>query len=206
MPADLTYEEAAPCTEGSSYALGLIDPARIEEGQDVLVYGATGAIGSSAVQLLKCAGARVTAVCATPHLRPVRDLGADRVVDYTVGDFTTDAQRYDVVFDAVGKTTFGRCRRLLKPRGRFLASDGGPYWQNVPLAVATPLLRGRRVAMPVSRAGPAAVRRVKGLIESGRFRAVIDRCYPLDQIVEAYRYVDTGRKVGGVVILVAGSR
>jgi NADPH:quinone reductase-like Zn-dependent oxidoreductase len=203
MPANMTYEEAAPCTEGSTYALGLIDPAGIEPGQNVLVYGATGAIGSSAVQLLKSLGAGVTAVCATPHLGLVRDLGADRVVDYTAGDFTKDAQRYDVVFDAVGKTTFGRCRRLLKPGGRFLATDGGPYWQNVPLALITPLFRGKRVAMPVTRPRPTAVRLVRDLIEAGRFRPVIDRRYPLDQIVEAYRYVDTGQKVGGVVIRVA---
>jgi len=203
MPANLTFEEAAPCTEGSTYALGLIDPAGIEDGQDVMVYGATGAIGSSAVQLLKAAGARVTAVCATPHLDLVKDLGADRVLDYTAGDFTRDAQRYDVVFDAVGKSTFGRCRHLLKPRGRFLTPDGGPYWQNVPLALLTPLSRGRRVMMPVTQSDPMAVRRVRDLIASGRFRPVIDRRYPLDRIVEAYRYVDGGHKVGGVVITVA---
>ena len=202
MPANLTFEEAAPCTEGSTYALGLIDPAGIEDGQDVMVYGATGAIGSSAVQLLKAAGARVTAVCATPHMDLVKDLGADRVLDYTAGDFTRDAQRYDVVFDAVGKTTFGRCRRLLKPKGRFLTPDGGPGWQNVPLAIGTPFLGGQRVVLPTRMAGPPAVWRVKELIEAGRFKPVIDRRYPLDRIVEAHRYVDTGRKVGGVVITV----
>lgn len=202
MPANVTYEEAAPCTEGSTYALGLIEPAGVREGQDVLVYGATGAIGSSAVQLLKGIGARVTAVCATPHLDLVTNLGADRVVDYTAGDFTRDSQRYDVVLDAVGKTTFGRCRRLLKPGGLFLATDAGPYWQNLPLALLTPLFRGRRVVMPSVRRNPEAVRRVRDLLESGRFRPVIDRRYPLDRIAEAYRYVDTGQKVGGVVICV----
>lgn len=203
MPENVSYEEAAPCTEGSTYALGLIEPAGIRAGQDVLVYGATGAIGSSAVQLLKSIGARVTAVCATPHLDLVRDLGADKVVDYTAGDFTRDDQRYDAVFDAVGKTTFARCRRLLKPRGLFLATDGGPYWQNVPLAVLTSLGRGRRVVMPMTRSSTATVRRVRDLIEAGRFRPVIDRRYPLEQIVDAHRHVDTGQKVGGVVITVA---
>ncbi len=142
----------------------------------------------------------MTAVCATPHLNLVRDLGADRVVDYTAGDFTRDDQRYDVVFDAVGKTTFGRCRRLLKPGGLFLATDAGPYGQNLPLALLTPLLRGKRVVLPSLRRNPSTARHVRELIESGRFRPVIDRRYPLDRIVEAYQYVDTGQKVGGVVI------
>ncbi len=160
-----------------------------------MVYGATGAIGSSDVQLLKSIGARVTAVCATPHLELVRNLGANRVLDHTASDVTQDDQRYD----AVGKTTSGRCRRLLKPHGLFLATDGGPYWQNVPLAIST---RGRRVVMPMTRASPQAVARVRELIESGRFRPVIDRRYPLERIVDAYRYVDSGQKVGGVVISV----
>lgn len=201
MPAGMTYEEAAPCTEGSTYALATIEAAGIHDGHDVLVYGATGSIGSSAVQLLKSIGARVTGVCATPHLDLVKNLGADRVVDYTAGDFTNDEQRYDVVFDAVGKTTFGRCRRLLKEGGLFMAVDAGPYWQNLPLALVTPLFRGKRVVMSTG-LNRHAVGRVRDLIESGRFRPVIDRRYPLDQIVEAYRYVETRQKVGGVVISV----
>jgi len=202
MPANVTYEEAAPCTEGSTYALGLIEQARIRSGQDVLVYGATGAIGSAAVQLLKSPGANVTAVCATPHVGLVSGLGADRVVDYTAQDFTKDDQRYDVVFDAVGKSTFRRCRRLLKPGGLYLATDAGPLWQNLPLALVTALLGGKRVVLPASRCSQATVRRVKELIESGAFKPVIDRRYSLEQIVEAHRYVETGQKVGGVVIRV----
>ena len=202
MPANVTYEEAAPCTEGSTYALGLIEQARIRSGQDVLVYGATGAIGSAAVQLLKSLGANVTAVCATPHLGLVSGLGADRVVDYTAKDFTKDDQRYDVVFDAVGKSTFRRCRRLLKPGGLYLATDAGPLWQNLPLALVTALVGGKRVVLPRSRRSQATVRRVRELIESGAFKPVIDRRYSLDQIIEAHRYVETGQKVGGVVIRV----
>jgi NADPH:quinone reductase-like Zn-dependent oxidoreductase len=117
IPDALSFEQAAASTEGSHYALSMIRAARVRRGQDVLVYGATGAIGSAAVQLLKALGAEVTAVCATAHLDLVRGLGADRVVDYTAGDFTRDTRRYDVVLDAVGKSTFGRCRRLLKPGG-----------------------------------------------------------------------------------------
>jgi NADPH:quinone reductase-like Zn-dependent oxidoreductase len=200
MPANLTYEEAAPSTEGATYALGLIRPARVQPGQSVLVYGATGAIGSAAVQLLKSAGASVTAVCATPHLELVRGLGADRVVDYTAGDFTKDEARYDVVLDAVGRTTFGRCRRLLRPGGAYLSPDAGPLWQNLPLAAVAPLLGGRRVLLPSQQRSQATVRHIGDLLESGAFRPVVDRRYSLDEIVEAHRYVDTGQKVGSVVI------
>jgi NADPH:quinone reductase-like Zn-dependent oxidoreductase len=202
LPANSTYEEAAPSTEGSHYALSLIRKAKIHSGQDVLVNGATGAIGSAAVQLLKHLGANVTAVCATEHLELVRGLGADRVIDYTADDFTKDEQRYDVVLDAVGKSSFGRCKRLLKPGGIYLSSDLGPLAQNPILALITPLLRGRRVGFPIPRDDQEMARYFKGLLESGAFRPVIDRWYRLDQIVEAYTYVETGQKIGNVVISV----
>ncbi|TDC55871.1 NAD(P)-dependent alcohol dehydrogenase [Actinomadura sp. KC345] len=200
MPAGISFGEAAPGTEGSHYALASIRKAQIEAGQDVLVYGATGAIGSAAVQLLKHLGATVTAVCGTANLEMVRGLGADRVVDYTAEDFTADEQRYDVVIDAVGKTTFGQCRRLLKPRGIYVFSDLGPWWQNPVLALVTPLFRRKKVQLAAPRQDAEMVRYMRELIESGRFRPVIDRRYPLDQIVEAYRYAETGQKIGNVVI------
>jgi NADPH:quinone reductase-like Zn-dependent oxidoreductase len=202
MPANLTYEEAAPSTEGSHYALSLIRKAKIQRGQDVLVNGATGAIGSAAVQLLKRLGADVTAVCDTENVELVRGLGADRVIDYTAEDFTQDEQTYDVVLDAVGKSSFGRCKRLLKPRGIYLSSDLGPLSQNPILALITPLLGGRRVMFPIPRDNQEMVRYFKDLIASGAFNPVIDRRYPLDQIVDAYRYVETGQKIGNVVISV----
>jgi NADPH:quinone reductase-like Zn-dependent oxidoreductase len=126
IPAQLTFEEAAPSTKGSHYALALIRKAKVASGQDALVYGATGAIGSAAVQLLKQLGATATAVCGSKHLELVKGLGADRVIDYTAQDFTRDEQRYDVVLDAVGKSSFLRCRRLLQPRGVYLSSEFGP--------------------------------------------------------------------------------
>jgi NADPH:quinone reductase-like Zn-dependent oxidoreductase len=205
MPAKATFEEAAASTEGSHYALSLIRKAKIRSGQDVLVYGATGAIGSAAVQLLKGLGAKVTAVCDTKNIELVRGLGADRVIDYTAADFTKDTQTYDVVLDAVGKSSFGRCRRLLKPRGIYLSSDLGPLSQNPILALITPLLRGKRVMFPIPRDDQEMVRYFKGLIESGEFRPLIDRRYRLDQIVEAYGYVETGQKIGNVVISVEPS-
>jgi len=142
MPATLTYEQAAASTEGSHYALSLISKAKLRSGQDVLVNGATGAIGSAAVQLLQQLGANVTAVCDTTHIELVKGLGADRVIDYTAQDFTKDTQSYDVVLDAVGKSSFGRTKRLLKPGGIYLSSDLGPLSQNPILALVTPLFGG----------------------------------------------------------------
>jgi NADPH:quinone reductase-like Zn-dependent oxidoreductase len=205
MPVGLGFEELAPSTEGSHYALAMIRKAKVRSGQDVLVNGATGAIGSAAVQLLKHLGVNVTAVCGTQHLELVRGLGADRVIDYTARDFTRDEQRYDVVLDAVGKSSFGRCRRLLKPRGVYLSSEFGPLSQNLILALVTPLLRGRKVILQIARDDPRMASYFKGLLESGAFRPVIDRRYRLEEIVEAYRYVEAGQKVGNVVVTVEPS-
>jgi NADPH:quinone reductase-like Zn-dependent oxidoreductase len=205
MPANLTFEEAAPSTEGSHYALSFIRKAQIQAGQHVLVYGATGAIGSAAVQLVKHLGATVTAVCDTNNVELVRGLGADKVIDYTAEDFTSDEQTYDVVLDAVGKSSFGRCKRLLKPGGIYLSSELGPFSQNPIMALITPLLGGKKVMFPIPNHDQEMVRHLKELIESGQFKPVIDKQYPLDQIVEAYRYVETGRKIGNVVISVEPS-
>jgi NADPH:quinone reductase-like Zn-dependent oxidoreductase len=205
MPPAATFEEAAASTEGAHYALSLIGAARVRSGHDVLVNGATGGIGSAAVQLLKALGATVTAVCPTAHLDLVLGLGADRVIDHTAEDFTEDEQTYDAVIDAVGKSSFGRCRRLLKPHGVYLSSELGPKSQNPLLALVTPLTGGRKVLFPIPKHDQAMVRHLGELVGSGRFKPVIDRQYSLDQIVEAYRYVETGRKVGNVVIAIAGS-
>jgi NADPH:quinone reductase-like Zn-dependent oxidoreductase len=206
VPAAVSDDQAAAATEGSHYALTMIRRAGIRAGHDVLVNGATGAIGSAAVQILKDLGANVTAVCFTQHLDLVRGLGADRVIDYTTEDFTKDARTYDVVIDAVGKSSFGRCRRLLKPRGIYVSSDLGPLSLNPILALVTPLFRGKRVQFPIPITfDHELAEHFARLLESGAFTPVIDRRYPLDQIVEAYRYVESGWKVGNVLIDVAPS-
>jgi NADPH:quinone reductase-like Zn-dependent oxidoreductase len=206
MPANVTFEQAAPSTEGSHYARSFINAAKIRGGQDVLVYGATGAIGSAAVQLLKSLGATVTAVCDTDNVELVTGLGADRVIDYTAGDFTKDEQAYDVVLDAVGKSSFSQCRPLLKRRGIYLSSDLGPLSQNPVLALITPLFGGKKVMFPIpGKHDQEEVKNFGELIESGAFKPVIDRTYPLDQIVEAYKYAETGQKIGNVVISVEPS-
>jgi len=177
--------------------------ARIRRGQRVLVSGGTGAIGSAAVQLLRELGAIVTAVADTDHLELVRGLGADRVIDRTVEDFTQDDRTYDVVLDAVGKSSFARCRRLLEPRGIYLSTDLGPLSQNPFMALVTPPLGGRKVMFPVPPKHSAQeVGRIRQTLVAGTFRPIVDRRYPLDQIVEAYRYVETGQKIGNVVITV----
>jgi NADPH:quinone reductase-like Zn-dependent oxidoreductase len=201
IPPEVSLDDAAASTEASHYALTNIRAAHLQPGSRVLVYGATGAIGSAAVQLLKREGAYVTAVCGTRYVDLVRGLEADRVIDYLTEDFTRDDQTYDVVFDAVGKTTYGRCRRLLTPRGRYLTTDLGPYAQNPVLQLGTVLGRGRRVILPIPRARDRAfVESVGRMMAAGEFRPLLDRRYPLDAIVEAYRYVDSEQKIGNVLI------
>jgi NADPH:quinone reductase-like Zn-dependent oxidoreductase len=202
LPSNLSYEEAAPGTEGAHYALAFITRAKIREGQHVLVNGATGAIGSAAIQLLKDLGADVTAVCHTENIALVERLGADRVIDYATEDFTARRETFDVILDAVGKSTFGRCKHLLKDGGIYLSSELGPYSQNLFLALLTPLLGGRRVVFPLPQQNAQMVAHLKEMMESGEFTPVIDRRYPLDQIVAAYRYVESGEKIGNVVITV----
>jgi NADPH:quinone reductase-like Zn-dependent oxidoreductase len=202
MPARLTYVQAAPSTEGAHYALAQIRGAEVAAGQDVLVYGATGAIGSAAVQLLKRRGATVTAVCDTASLDLVQRLGADLVIDRTATDFTRHGRTYDVVLDSVGKSSFGRCRPLLKPTGIYISSELGPHAENPFLALIAPLQKGKRVRFPIPKHDQAMIVFLRDLLESGGFTPVVDRTYPLDRIVEAYRYVETGRKVGNVVITI----
>jgi NADPH:quinone reductase-like Zn-dependent oxidoreductase len=203
MPDGRDFEVMAPATEGSHYALAYIRAAGVDDRSEVLVYGATGAIGSAAVQIIKSLGAHVTAVCRREHVDLVAGLGADRVIDRTTTDFTADTRRYDLVFDAVGKCSFGQCRNLLKERGIWTSTDLGPRSQNPVLALATRFSSGRRVLAPFPRIDCEVIDYLKGLVESKQFTPVVDRTYPLGKIVEAYRYVETQEKIGNVVITVA---
>jgi NADPH:quinone reductase-like Zn-dependent oxidoreductase len=200
MPANLSYAEAAPVTEGGHYALCDIRAAKIKSGQNILINGATGAIGSAAVQIVKSMGAKVTAVCSTRNIELVKSLGADRVIDFTKEDFTAIGEKFDMVFDAVGKSSFGKCRPLLKKKGIYISTELGYLSQNPFLAMITPLLGGKKVLFPIPSITRADVNYLKELVESGKYKPVIDRYYPLDQIIEAYRYVETGQKTGNVVI------
>jgi NADPH:quinone reductase-like Zn-dependent oxidoreductase len=198
-PKSLSFVEAAGITDGGLYALGPLRAANVRNGDVVLVYGASGAIGTAGVQLAKCFGAHVTAVTSTKNLALVRSLGPDHVIDYTEDDFTKNGQSYDVIFDAVGKHSFMRSRNSLKPGGVFLPTDGAG---NI-LRVLTTSFQNKKVIFPARAMTRKDVVFLKDLIEAGRFRVVIDRSYGLEDVVEAHRYVDTEQKVGNVILTVA---
>ncbi|MGB3226854.1 MAG: NAD(P)-dependent alcohol dehydrogenase [Saprospiraceae bacterium] len=202
MPTKLSYLESAPIIEGAHYALCDIRAAKIKNGQQVLINGATGGIGSSAVQLAKYFGAEVTAVCASHSIELVKSLGADDVIDYTKEDFTKRTKKFDVVFDAVGKSSFGNCKAILKYDGIYMSTELGYMSQNIFLALITAFFGKKKVLFPIPTINKADVNFLKNLVETGQFKPVIDRVYSLDQIVEAYKYVETGQKIGNVVIKV----
>jgi NADPH:quinone reductase-like Zn-dependent oxidoreductase len=204
MPAGMTFEEAAAVCDGAIIALACLRKADLQKGRSILVYGASGSIGTAAVQLAKHFGADVTAVCNTKNVELVRSLGADEVIDYLQEDFTKNGETYDVVFDAVGKQSFRRCRRSLKPGGLYIETDLGFLWHVPILALLTRRIGDKRVTLPIPKYTKKEILFLKGLIEAGKYRAVIDRRYPLEDVVEATRYVETGQKTGNVVLTVDG--
>lgn len=200
IPGNISYQQAAASAEGAHYAINFINKIDLKPGQKVLVNGATGAIGSAAVQLLKHFGAEVTAVCNAKDFDAVRSLGADRLIDYTTQDFTQDEHRYHYVLDAVGKSSFGKCKPLLLPDGIYISSELGPRWENTYLPLITKITGGKRIIFPFPLNIKASLQLVKSLLENGEFRPLIDRTYPLAKIAEAFRYADSGQKVGNVMI------
>ena len=204
-PAGMTFEEAAAVCDGASTALSCLRGANLRRGQKILIYGASGSIGTAAVQLAKYFGADVTAVCNTKNVELVRSLGADEVVDYLQEDFTKNGERYDVIFDSVGKHSFRRCRGSLKPGGIYLETDLGFMWHVPILALLTRWIGDKKVTLGIAKYTKQDVLFIKELIEAGKYRAVIDRRYPLEDVVEATRYVETLEKTGNVVLTVNGS-
>ena len=201
-PANLTFEEAAAVPDGAALALACLRQADVTEGRSILIYGASGSVGTAAVQLAKHFGAHVTAVTSTNHVELVRSLGADEVIDYTRDDFTKNGKAYDVIFDAVGKHSFRRSRRSLKTGGSFLETDLG-YGFHVPLLLlATKWIGSKKVKLGITRYSKEDVVFLKELIEAGKYRAVIDRRYPLEHVIEATKYVETGQKTGNVVLTI----
>jgi len=200
MPAGIGFEEAAPVSDGGLNALTCLRQADLRDGRTILIYGASGAIGTAGVQLARHFGADITAVCSTKNLELVKSLGADRVIDYTREDFTRNGQTYDVIFDAVGKLPFTRCRASMKAAGIFLPTDG---FGNLMRAL-WPSRRGdKKVVFQIPpRQTKQDILFLKDLVEARKFRAVIDRTYPLEDVVEATRYVGTEQKTGNVVLTI----
>ena len=200
-PAGLSFEDAAAVCDGAILALGCLRAARVGKGRSILVYGASGSIGTAAVQLARYLEADVTAVCGTENLGLVRSLGADHVIDYKRADFTANGEAYDVVFDAVGLQSYGRCKDSIRPGGAYLATDD---LRNLALVGWTSVVGNRKVVFPIPpKYVKADVVFLRQLIEEGHYRAVVDRCYPLDDVVDATAYVETKQKTGNVVLTVA---
>jgi NADPH:quinone reductase-like Zn-dependent oxidoreductase len=204
-PAALSFEEAAAVCDGALAALMSLRRVKLREGQRIVVYGASGSCGTAAVQLARHFGAHVTAVCNTKNVELVRSLGADVVVDYLQEDFTKNGETYDVVYDAVGKHSFRRCRRSLKPGGTYAATDLGFMWHVPLLALLGKRIGDRKVSFAVTSSTKEDVLFVKELIEAGEYRPVVDRSYPLEDVIEATRYVETQQKTGNVVLTLNGS-
>lgn len=200
IPEHISYEQAAASAEGAHYAYNFVNKLSLNAAQKVLVYGATGAIGSAAVQILKSMGLYVTAVCNTQNIEIVTALGPDKVIDYLKEDFTRQEEQYDFVFDAVGKSTFSRCKPLLKPGGIYLSSELGPHAENLYLPLLTKIRGGKKVVFPIPSDIKGSLLFIQNLLEKGQFKPVIDRRYPLEHIAEAYKYVMSGQKTGNVII------
>lgn len=205
-PANMTYEQAAAVPNGALAALPFLrDKGNIHSGQTVLINGAAGAVGTCAVQLARSFGAEVTGVCSTTNLELVRSLGADTVIDYTREDFTRSGQTYDIVFDTVGKSSFSRCKGLLKPGGVYLSTTSSR--DTIFQMIWKSTLASKKAIFMATGLRPASEKAkdllfIKELIEAGKIKAVIDKSYPLERMAEAHRYVEKGHKRGNVVITV----
>jgi NADPH:quinone reductase-like Zn-dependent oxidoreductase len=199
IPAKLDYKEAAASLEGANYAYTFIHKVHIQSGQKILINGATGGIGSALLQFVRQYDVKITATCNTKNIELIESLGADKIYDYTKEDFTDDNDKYDFIFDAVGKSTFGKCKPLLKEKGIYISSELGPYSQNI----FYPLLTSRsckKVIFPLPYSKQKTIPYISNLLEKGKFKPVIDREYSLEDISKAYEYVLTGEKTGNVII------
>ena len=201
-PAGLSFEEAAAVSDGALNALWCLRGADLQKGQRMLICGSSGSCGTAGLQLAKYFGADVTAVCKTKNVELAKSLGADRVIDYTQEDFTKNGETYDFIFDAVGKHSFSRCKGSLKRGGKYLATDG---FRNILLGPWTSLFGDKKVVFQIPpRYAKQDLLFIKQLIEAGKYRAVIDRCYRMEDVIEAARYVETEQKTGNVVLSING--
>ena len=200
-PSNMTYAEAAAVPYGAIMALSLFRKVNIQSGQKVLINGASGGIGSAAVQLAKYYGAEVTGVCSTPRLEYVKSLGADKVIDYTKEDFTQNGETYDLIFDILGKSSFSRSKKSLSQNGIYLLASFKE--RHLLQMLWTSLIGSQKVICALATERPEDLAFIKDLVEAGKYRSIVDRCYPLEQAAEAHRYVEKGHKKGSVVITLA---
>jgi len=200
IPENIDYKTAVASCEGVHYAYNFVNKVKINSGDKILVNGATGAIGSASVQLLQHLGAKVSAVGNTKNLEMLKLMGVEKVINYESEDFTEDDERYHFVCDAVGKSTFAKCKHLLLPKGVYLSSELGPYAQNIYLPLFTKLLGKKKVVFPIPSDCKKSVLSISKLLAEGKFEPLIDRSYALDQAADAYTYVMTGQKTGNVIL------
>ena len=200
-PTNMTFDEAAAVCDGMMLGMNMIRQIDFSTPKKILINGATGSIGTACVQLAKFYGAEITAVGNTKNLELLKSLGSDTVKDYTKEDFTTTTERFDFILDAVGKSSFFRSKKILKPKGVYISTELGFLSQNIFLAIFSPLFGGKRVKFPIPTDSQKDILLFKEIIESGKYKAVIDRTYPFDQFLEATRYVESGEKTGNVVLV-----
>lgn len=199
IPEKIDYKQAASSLEGAHYAYTFIHKVDIKDGQKILINGATGGIGSALLQFVRQYNVQITATCNTKNIELIRSLGADKIIDYTKEDFTNDKDKYDFIFDAVGKSTFAKCKPLLKEKGIYISSELGPYSQNILYAI-TSFFTNQKVIFPIPYDKKKTIPFIRNLLKEGKFKPVIDREYEIEDIAKAYEYVMQGQKTGNVVI------
>lgn len=199
IPKKINYKEAAASLEGANYAYTFIHKVNIQPNQNILINGATGGIGSALLQLVRQYDVKITATCNTKNINLIQSLGADKIYDYTKEDFTNSKEKYDFIFDAVGKSTFGKCKSLLNEKGIYISSELGPYFQNIFYPILTSGL-SKKVIFPLPYSTQKTIPYISNLLEKGKFKPVIDREYSIEEIFKAYEYVIKGEKTGNVII------
>ena len=200
IPENINYKQAAASLEGAHYAYTFIHKVNIQSGQRILINGATGGIGSALLQFVKQYNVKITVTSNTKNLKLIKSLGADKIHDYTKEDFTNSKEKYDFIFDAVGKSTFGKCKSLLKEKGVYISSELGPYSQNLFYALTTSISRNKKVIFPAPYSTQKTIPYIMELLKKEKFNPIIDREYSLEDIALAYEYVLRGEKIGNVLI------
>jgi NADPH:quinone reductase-like Zn-dependent oxidoreductase len=202
IPGNISFEQAVASIEGGHYAYNFLNKVNILAGQKVLVNGTSGAIGSACLQFLKSSNVYVTAVCSSESIAIMKEFDADNIIDYTRYDFTKDKEVYDFIFDAVGKSTFGKCKPLLKKEGVYISSELGPNNENPLLAIMTSIVGEKKVKFPFPYSIKTSLQFIDDLLAQGKYKPLIGRTYPMEKIPEAFKYAASGQKLGNIIITI----